>query len=285
MQEFARPANLPVVLRLPDRGGWCLLAEGTYLCPGAGARPSDPVLDLTALAGLSAITLKGDLRIGAVLTWATLAAARLAPPLEALQPAARVVGGRQVQVAGTLGRSPVPDRRRAGDRRLAPRSRTGTRAPCCDGGAVMNAFTVDGAPVVVDALPTERLSETLHERLGETGTKVGCDAGDCGACTVLLDGQAVCACLTPAARVKGRVVTTVEGETPELTRLRAAFLVEWAAQCGVGPPDKRLTAAELLTLTPQPPPPIRWKPPLAASFAAAPDIAASSPPWSQQGMG
>ncbi len=116
----------------------------------------------------------------------------------------------------------------------------------------MIAFTLNGSPAQTDAPPTERLSETLRERLGLVGTKVGCDAGDCGACTVLLDGEAICACLTPAARVAGRQVTTIEGTTPELTRLRAAFLAEGAAQCGICTPGMLLTAAELLTLTPEP---------------------------------
>jgi CO/xanthine dehydrogenase Mo-binding subunit/aerobic-type carbon monoxide dehydrogenase small subunit (CoxS/CutS family) len=116
----------------------------------------------------------------------------------------------------------------------------------------MIAFTLNGAPVRVDAPPAERLSETLRERLGRVGTKVGCDAGDCGACTVLLDGEAVCACLTPAARVEGRQVTTVEGDTPELARLRASFQAHGAAQCGICTPGMLLTAAELLAQTPRP---------------------------------
>ena len=70
------------------------------------------------------------------------------------------------------------------------------------------AFTLNGASCRVDVSPARRLSDMLREVCGLTGTKVGCDAGDCGACTVLLDGQAVCACLTPAARVEGRAVTT-----------------------------------------------------------------------------
>jgi aldehyde oxidoreductase len=116
------------------------------------------------------------------------------------------------------------------------------------------AFTLNGEPIGVDAPPTERLSEALRERLGMVGTKVGCDAGDCGACTVLLDGQSVCACLTPVARVSGRRVTTVEGETPELSRLRASFLAHGAAQCGICTPGMLLTAAELLTRNAQPSP-------------------------------
>ena len=116
----------------------------------------------------------------------------------------------------------------------------------------MIGFTLNGTPVEVAAPPTERLSETLRERLGKTGTKVGCDAGDCGACTVLVDGKAVCACLTPAARVAGCAVTTVEGETPELSRLHASFHAHGAAQCGICTPGMLITAADLLTRIAQP---------------------------------
>ena len=116
----------------------------------------------------------------------------------------------------------------------------------------MIRFQLNGSDVAVTAPPTERLSETLRERLGQVGTKVGCDAGDCGACTVLLDGAAVCACLTPVARVEGRAVTTVEGETPELTRLRDSFHAHGAAQCGICTPGMLLTAADLLTRTARP---------------------------------
>ena len=116
----------------------------------------------------------------------------------------------------------------------------------------MIRFALNGVTVAVEAPPTERLSLMLRERLGKVGTKVGCDAGDCGACTVLLDGAAVCACLTPAARVEGRAVTTVEGETPELTLLRASFHAHGAAQCGICTPGMLLTAAELLTRNARP---------------------------------
>jgi aldehyde oxidoreductase len=116
----------------------------------------------------------------------------------------------------------------------------------------MIRFRLNGSDVAVEAPPTERLSETLRERLGKVGTKVGCDAGDCGACTVLLDGAAVCACLTPAARVEGRAVTTIEGETPELARLRASFHAHGAAQCGICTPGMLLTAAELLVRNARP---------------------------------
>src|SRR5579884_2924300 len=89
------------------------------------------------------------------------------------------------------------------------------------------AFTLNGRAVEVRrADPARRLADVLREDLGLTGTKIGCNAGDCGACTVLLDGAQVCACLVPAAQAAGREVMTVEGlaEGGALNALQAAFL-------------------------------------------------------------
>ncbi|MBK0399600.1 molybdopterin-dependent oxidoreductase [Limibaculum sp. M0105] len=118
------------------------------------------------------------------------------------------------------------------------------------------AFTVNGRQVEIEAAPTERLSHLLRERLGLTGTKVGCDAGDCGACTVLVDGMPQCACLMPAARVAGRQVTTVEGLASDgrLSALQAAFLRHGAAQCGICTPGMLMAAAALLSVNPRPAP-------------------------------
>ncbi|NGQ92706.1 molybdopterin-dependent oxidoreductase [Rhodobacter sp. HX-7-19] len=116
----------------------------------------------------------------------------------------------------------------------------------------MTRFILNGTPRHCDSPPTRRLSDVLREDLGLTGTKVGCDAGDCGACTVLIDGRATCACLTPAARAEGRHIQTVEAQTPELTRLRAAFLRHGAAQCGICTPGMLMAAAELIARNPAP---------------------------------
>jgi CO/xanthine dehydrogenase Mo-binding subunit/aerobic-type carbon monoxide dehydrogenase small subunit (CoxS/CutS family) len=96
--------------------------------------------------------------------------------------------------------------------------------------------------------PCERLSDVLRETLGLTGTKVGCNAGDCGACTVLVDGRQVCACLTAVAQVAGRAVHTVEGlaRGDALDRLQRAFLAHGAAQCGICTPGMLMAARDLL---------------------------------------
>ena len=116
----------------------------------------------------------------------------------------------------------------------------------------MISFTLNGHCVRCEADPGLRLTEVLRENLGMRGTKVGCDAGDCGACTVLMEGRAVCACLVPAARAEGALIETVEAESPILVRLRAAFLRHGAAQCGICTPGMLMASAELLAQVPQP---------------------------------
>ncbi len=116
------------------------------------------------------------------------------------------------------------------------------------------AFTVNGEKVRIETEPTERLTSVLRDRLGLTGTKVGCDAGDCGACTVLLDGEAVCACMVAVSQVRDRAVTTVEGLESDLIghRLQQAFLVHGAAQCGICTPGMLMSAKALLDATATP---------------------------------
>ena len=109
-------------------------------------------------------------------------------------------------------------------------------------------FHVNGRQVEVGAPPSLRLTRVLRDHLGLTGTKVGCDAGDCGACTVLLDGAQVCACLVPLGQVHGRSVTTVEGLAAGsgLSRLQQAFHELGAAQCGICTPGMLMAASTLL---------------------------------------
>lgn len=116
----------------------------------------------------------------------------------------------------------------------------------------MISFLLNGSEVSTDAAPTARLTEVLREHLGTKGTKVGCDAGDCGACTVLLNGVQVCACLVPAARVSGATVETVESDAADLHALRQAFLRHGAAQCGICTPGMLMAGVDLLRREPRP---------------------------------
>ena len=116
-------------------------------------------------------------------------------------------------------------------------------------------FTVNGSECRVDVALQRRLSRVLREDLGLTGTKVGCDAGDCGACTVLLDGAQVCACLVPAGQAEGREVVTVEGladRDGSHSALQRAFARHGAAQCGICTPGMLMAAHDLLRRDPQP---------------------------------
>jgi len=136
-------------------------------------------------------------------------------------------------------------------------------------------FEVNGRRVELAVPPSQRLSEVLRDRLGLTGTKVGCSAGDCGACTVLLDGEQACACLVPVAQCAGRAVTTVEGlasvsvraggaqgsrqdagaptgDEPPMAKLQRAFVEHGAAQCGICTPGMLMAAEDTLRRHPQP---------------------------------
>ena len=113
---------------------------------------------------------------------------------------------------------------------------------------------VNGRSHRVDALADESLLVVLRERLDLTGTKYGCGEGQCGACTVLLDGKPVRACLTPAASAAGKPVTTIEGleENGRLHPLQEAFIEKDAMQCGYCTPGMILEAAALLRRSPDP---------------------------------
>jgi aerobic carbon-monoxide dehydrogenase small subunit len=113
-------------------------------------------------------------------------------------------------------------------------------------------FLVNGSPAEVEAPGMRRLLDVLREDLGLTGTKEGCGEGECGACSVILDGQVVDACLVPVCQVDGRIVRTVEGlslaarERGTLDALQQAFLERGAAQCGICTPGMLMAARTYL---------------------------------------
>jgi aerobic-type carbon monoxide dehydrogenase small subunit (CoxS/CutS family) len=105
-------------------------------------------------------------------------------------------------------------------------------------------FTLNGTAVNVRAHPMKRLLDVLREDCGLTGTKEGCGEGECGACTVLIDGEAVNACLVPIAQVRDRQVLTIEGLRGRHP-LQGAFVTEGGAQCGICTPGMIMAAAAL----------------------------------------
>ena len=116
-------------------------------------------------------------------------------------------------------------------------------------------FTLNGKPVSLEGVPAaESLLDLLRHRLDLKGTKEGCGVGECGACSVLLDGKVVDACLTPAWKAAGREVTTIEGlaRDGQLHPLQESFLSAGALQCGFCTPGMILSAQSLLSDNPDP---------------------------------
>ena len=113
---------------------------------------------------------------------------------------------------------------------------------------------LNGKPLTVDAPGSRRLLDVLRETVGLTGTKEGCGEGECGACSVLIDGEVVNSCLVAVGQVEGCSVLTVEGlaDGGRLTALQQAFIERGAAQCGICTPGMLLAAHVLLQQNPSP---------------------------------
>ena len=117
----------------------------------------------------------------------------------------------------------------------------------------MATFTLNGDSVTVEAEADAPLLWVVREHLGLTGTKFGCGIGQCGACTVHVEGASTYACLTPVSAVEGRQVTTIEGLSEDGTHpLQQAWIDEEVPQCGYCQPGQIMRAADLLSNNPQP---------------------------------
>jgi aerobic carbon-monoxide dehydrogenase small subunit len=117
-------------------------------------------------------------------------------------------------------------------------------------------MVVNGQDREIEVHPNELLVDVLRERLRLTGTKIGCEAGDCGACTVLIDGKPTLSCLTLAIECEGKEIMTIEGVGDvvkgELHPLQKAFVKHYGVQCGFCTPAMILTAKALLDKNPNP---------------------------------
>jgi aerobic carbon-monoxide dehydrogenase small subunit len=115
-------------------------------------------------------------------------------------------------------------------------------------------FILNGNEVCVDAAPDRKVADLLREDLGLTGTKEGCGAGECGACTILVDGESRLSCLMLAAQIEGLQITTIEGlgTNGSLHPVQEAFVEHGAVQCGFCTPGMVLSSVALLQHRPRP---------------------------------
>lgn len=134
---------------------------------------------------------------------------------------------------------------------MSPRTRHTLPA---GGGRPRADFEVNGTAVSIEGHPLERLLDVLRERLRLTGTKEGCGEGECGACTVLLDGEPVLSCLVPLFQCEGRRIETIEGiaRDPAAREVLDRFVAAGGVQCGACTPGVVLTAWALLQRNPRP---------------------------------
>jgi carbon-monoxide dehydrogenase small subunit len=117
-------------------------------------------------------------------------------------------------------------------------------------------MVINGQDREIEVRPNELLADVLRERLGLTGTKIGCEAGECGACTVLINGKPTLSCLTLAIECEGKEILTIEGigdaAKGELHPLQKAFVEHYGVQCGFCTPAMILTAKAFLEKNPSP---------------------------------